>query len=45
MKRKIKDIWLLIKAKHYIVLTSESQAELNWALETLRKANDESKKN
>ena len=32
---KLKSIWSLIKAKHYAVLTSDSEQEINWALETL----------
>ena len=44
MTRKLKDIWLMIKSKHYVVLTASSEEEISWAIESLRKADDESKK-
>jgi len=37
-KRKLKDLWYVLKARHYAVLTSDSEQEINWALETLKKA-------
>ena len=38
--RKLKDIWLLIKSKHYAVLIGDSEEEISWAIESLRKADD-----
>lgn len=43
MNRKLKDIWLLIKAKHYAVLIGDSENEISWAIESLRKADDVAK--
>lgn len=39
-KRKLKEIWLLIRAKHYAVLIGDSENEIAWAIESLRKADD-----
>lgn len=44
MKRKIKDIWSLIRAKHYAVLLGDSEEEIGWAIESLRKADDAAKR-
>lgn len=41
---KLKDIIKLLKAKHYAVLVGDTQDEISWAIESLRKADDESKK-
>ena len=44
MKRKLKDIWLMLKSKHYAVLTADSEEEISWAIDSLRKADDETNK-
>lgn len=41
--RKLKDIIRLIKAKHYAILISDGQDDISWAIESLRKADDDSK--
>ena len=40
MRRKLKDIWLLLKSKHYAVLIGDSENEIAWAINSLRKADD-----
>lgn len=42
-KRKLKDIWQVIKAKHYAVLIGDSEAEIAWAIDALHKADDVTK--
>ena len=39
-KRKIKEIWMLIRAKHYAVLIANSENEIAWAIDSLKKADD-----
>lgn len=39
--RKLKDIWRLVRAKYYAVFVADSEEEIGWAVETLRKADDE----
>ena len=37
-RRKLKSLWSLMWAKHYAVLLGSNEQEINWAIETLRKA-------
>ena len=39
-KRKLRDIWLLLKAKHYAVLIGDSEDEIGWAINALREADN-----
>jgi len=41
--KKIKSVWALLWAKHYAVLTGDTQDEINWAIESLRTADHASK--
>ncbi len=39
-QRKITEIWKLIRAKHYALLLADSEEEIAWAIESLRKADE-----
>lgn len=45
MSKKIKSLWQLIRARHYAVLVGDSEQEISWAIESLRKADDANKRN
>jgi len=38
--KKVKSIWSLLRAKHYAVLVADSEDEISWAIESLRKADE-----
>jgi len=40
MIKKIKSMWSLLCAKHYAVLLADSEEEISWAMESLRKADE-----
>lgn len=42
--KKLKSMIELLRAKYYAVLVADSEEEISWAIESLRKADDESKK-
>jgi len=39
--RKVKDLFKLLKAKHYAVLIGDSEEEISWALNALQEAEEE----
>lgn len=41
--KKIKSIVQLIRAKHYAVLVADSESEITWVIESLRKADEVAK--
>jgi len=41
--KKLKSIWTLLWAKHYAVLEGSSEDEIAWAIESLRKADNQAK--
>ncbi len=44
MKRKLKTLWQIIWAKHYAILLGDSEAEIGWAIEAIRNADELNKK-
>ena len=40
--RKVKDLFKLLKAKHYAVLIGDSEEEISWALNALQEAEEDS---
>lgn len=40
--RKVKDLFKLLKAKHYAVLIGDSEEEISWALNALQEAEENS---
>jgi hypothetical protein len=44
-KRKLKEMWQLFRAKHYALLLADSDEEISWAIESLRKADELAKSN
>lgn len=40
MTRKLKTFWQLIFAKHYALLLGNSEDEISWAIESLKKADE-----
>jgi len=36
-------MWSLLKARHYALLLGDSDKEISWAIESLRKADDQAK--
>ena len=42
-RRKLKSIWQLIRAEYYAVLIGNSEEEISWAIESLRKADERAK--
>lgn len=41
--KKLKSLWTLLWSKHYAVLVGSSEEEIGWAIESLRKADNNAK--